>query len=116
MVNAMQLDAVDPKTFAESVRALLTEDPRRYRNFGQWWFFVKALLRRFYDRHNLYFLAGHYEDPTVNARLPGGMDAHEMMAAASAEYAENASLNLGRNEVVDDEGEFFIILDPDVEG
>lgn len=109
-------EAIDPKVFAESVRALLTEDVRRYRNFGAYWYFIKALLRRFYDAHNLYFLAGTYEDPTVNDRLPKGLDAHEMMECAAAEYAENATLNLGRNEVVDDDGEFFIMLDPDVEG
>ena len=109
-------EPIDPKTFAESVRKLLTEDVRNYKNFGMWWFFVKALLRRYFDRHNLYFLAGTYEDPSVNERLPKGLDAWEMMERSAAEYAENASFNLRRNEVVDDEGEWFYILDPDVEG
>jgi hypothetical protein len=109
-------EAIDPATFAASVRELLSEDVRRYRNFGMWWFFVKALLRRFYDKHNLAFLGGTYEDETVNERIPPGMDAYEMMAAATEEYIQNASFNLGSNEVTDADGQFFTILDPDVEG
>lgn len=106
---------INPAIFAASTRALLTEDPRRYRSFGQYWFFVKALLKRFYDRHQMPML-GNYEDPTVNARLPDGLSVWDMMERAVAEYATNAGYRMGSPMVEDDEGETFLISDPDVEG
>ena len=116
MTDSRHNSSIDPKTFAESVRALLSEDVRRYRLFGAYWYFVKALLRKYYDFHNLYFLRGTYEDPSVIERMPTGLDVFELLERAAEEYAENAAFNLGRNEVVDDEGEHFVLLDPDVEG
>lgn len=117
--SEMQPDnhGIDPAEFAESTRALLNEDPRRYRNYGAYWFFVKALLKRYYDRHAMPIL-GDYDDPTVNERIPADarMSLGTMLAAAAEEYQRNASFNLGRNEVSDDDGEFFLIVDPDVEG
>lgn len=107
--------AVDPKTFAASTRALLDEDWRRYRNFGVYWFFVKALLKRFYDVHEMPRL-GDYDDPSVNARIPDGLTAHQMLERAVEEYGANATLNLGRNRVQDDDGEAFWLHDPDLEG
>lgn len=112
-----ETDTIHPNIFAANVRTLLDEDPRRYRNFGAYWYFVKALLKRFYDRHQMPILGDH-DDAGVSARIPesvrGSLPA--MMAAASEEYIGNASFNLGRNEVQDDQGEFFTLLDPDVEG
>jgi hypothetical protein len=107
--------AMDPAKFAKSTRALLDEDPRRYRNFGSTWFFVKALLKRFYDRHEMPIL-GDYEDASVNARIPAGLNAYEMMERAAEEYAQNAAFNLGSGWVEDDDGARFLLLDTDVEG
>lgn len=108
---------ITPAEFAANVRDLLDEDPRRYRNFGPFWYFTKALLKRFYDRHQMPIL-GDYDDPTVSERIPADarLSLGTMLEAAAAEYEENASFNLGRNEVQDAEGEFFLLLDPDVEG
>lgn len=107
--------AIDPAKFARSVRALLDEDPFRYRNFGAYWFFVKALLKRFYDRHDMPIL-GDYEDRSVNARMPDGLNAWELMERAAAEYAHNAGFNLGQSTVEDDDGERFTLRDTDIEG
>lgn len=114
---SMSNAAIDPAKFATSVRALLDEDPRRYRNFGAYWFFVKALLKRYFDKHQMPIL-GNYEDSTVNDRIPEGIrnSMGLMLEAAASEYQENAGFNLGRNEVSDDDGEFFTLIDPDVEG
>lgn len=117
-MSPMQHNAgVDAATFANSVRALLDEDPRRYRNFGPYWYFVKALLKRYFDR-NAMPLLGEYEDKTVNERIPEDVRGSLplMLAAAIAEYQQNASFNLGQGRVADDSGEFFFLLDPDVEG
>jgi hypothetical protein len=108
-------EGIDPATFAASVRALLDEDPRRYRNFGAWWFVVKALLKRFYDRHEMPLL-GDYVDPTVNARLPAVTGLQDALTMASEEYQQNASFNLGRAMVEDDDGELYMLSDPDMDG
>lgn len=105
---------INPKAFAASTLALLQQDPRRYRNFGVYWYFVKAVLKQFYTRDNLYLLGDHV-DPTVAARMPdhGGLQA--TLAAAIAEYRENASFNLGRIEVTAPDGERFTLIDPDAQ-
>lgn len=111
----MRPDAMpaDPAAFAASTRALLSEDPRRFRCFGAYWFFVKALLKRFYDRHEMPMLGDH-EDASVNARLPPASSAHEMIASAIDTYQHNAMFNLGRSKVEDPDGEFFTLSDPDI--
>ena len=105
----------DPRIFAESVRALLNEDVRRYRNFGVYWFAVKAVLKRYFDRHEMPIL-GDYVDESVVSRMPEGLDLDGVLEAAASEYQENASFNLGRNRISDPAGEFFTLIDPDVEG
>lgn len=108
--------AIDPATFAASVRALLDEDPRRYRYFAAYWWFVKALLNRYFDRHQMPILGG-YEDPLAAARLPSGINTlQDMLAAAAEQYVVNARFNLGSNRVTDSDGDEFVIIDPDVEG
>jgi hypothetical protein len=105
---------IGPREFAASTLALLAEDPRRYRAFGQYWYFVKALLKMFYDQHNLYML-GDYVDPSVVERMPK-MGAMDTLQAAAEEYRQNASFRLLSNEVEDDDGETFTLIDPDAEG
>lgn len=108
-------EGVDPQKFAQSVRALLEEDRRRYRNFGVFWFFVKALLRRFYDRHEMPYL-GPYVDQAVVDRMPQGLDAHAYIDLAIGEYQENATTNMLSNHVRDPDGEVFVLNDPDIDG
>lgn len=105
----------DPAVFAASTRALLDEDPLRYRNFGGYWWFVKALLKRFYDRHAMPLL-GDYEPAGAVDLVPVGLSADDMLEAAAEQYALNAQLNMGSGRVVDRDGDEFLLLDPDVEG
>jgi len=103
---------IDPKTFAASTLQLLQEDPRRYRNYGVYWYLVKEVLKRFYTRDNLYLL-GDYRDLTVIERMPPHTDLQEALAAAVEEYRQNASFNLGRQAVAAPDGEVFTLIDPD---
>lgn len=104
----------DPKAFAASTRALLNEDWRRYRCFGAYWWFVKALLKRFYDRHAMPIL-GDYEDPAASTLVVGD-DWRSLLDHAIETYRANAALNLNRNMVEDADGSRYYLLDPDVEG
>jgi hypothetical protein len=114
-MTAMQPNVPSPATFAESARALITEDWRAYRAFGMYWYFVKALLRRFYDRHQMPMI-GDYEDPDVIALMPTGLSAVEMIQAATAEYQDNAATRMWSNVCEDGDGESFTLIDPDMPG
>lgn len=105
----------DARTFAVSTRALLNEDWRRYRNFGPYWWFVKALLKRFYSRHEMPML-GDYEDPQAAELVPAGLTGEEMMAQALETYRANAILNLNSQKVEDADGQLLILIDPDMPG
>jgi len=104
---------IAPETFAASTLQLLQQDPRRYFLFGVYWFFVKALLRRYYTRDNLHLL-GEYMDPDCMARMPEHATLQEALAAAVEEYRQNAAFNLGRAEVEDPTGGgLFVLHDED---
>lgn len=103
---------IDPKTFAASTLALLQEDPRRYRCFGSHWYFVKALMKRFYTMDNLGML-GDYSDETVVARMPAYSSLQDALAGAVDEYRINASFELGSNVLTDAHGEQFTLIDED---
>lgn len=103
---------IDPKNCAESILLLLQEDPRRYRHFGVYWYFIKALMKRFYTRENLHLL-GDYMDQAVIDRMPPHANLQEALAAAIEEYRQNASFNMGSNVVTDPAGEQFTLVDTD---
>lgn len=103
---------IDPKTFADSTLQLLQQDPRRYRNFGVYWYLAKGVLRHFYTRDNLHIL-GDYMDQGVIERMPPHASLGEALQAAAAEYAQNASFNLGRSQVEAPDGEVFTLIDTD---
>ena len=77
---------IQPETFAENTLRLLQQDPRRYLNFGVFWFFVKALLKRYYTRDNLHIL-GEYMDPECMARMPEFATIQEAMQANAQKSA-----------------------------
>lgn len=106
---------IDPRTFAESTRALLNEDWRRYRAFGVYWWFVKALLKRFYDRHEMPML-GDYEDPDAEGLVPSVHTAGQMLELAVETYRANAVLNLNSQRVENGDGEPYLLIDPDMPG
>lgn len=103
---------IEPKTFAASTLQLLQQDPRRYRNFGSHWWFVKLLLKQFYDQHNLSML-GDYIAPDAQERMPPYTELQAALTGAVEEYQHNASFNLGRIQVQDRDGELYTLMDPD---
>lgn len=103
---------IDPKQLAESTLQLLQTDPRNYRNFSYYWFLIKALLKRYYTRDNLYML-GDYVDPTVTARMPAHETLDEALQAAVEMYRVNAAYGMGTTEFSDPDGETFTLSDED---
>lgn len=103
---------IDPKQLAASTLQLLQADPRNYRNFGVYWYFIKALMKRYYTRDNLYML-GDYVDQTVVERMPEHASLQEALEGAVETYRINAAYAMGANELTDPEGETFILQDTD---
>lgn len=104
---------IDPRTLAGSTLQLLQQDPRRYRNFGVYWFFIKALLKHYYTRDDLYLL-GDYVDPDCLARMPECATDQEALQAAVQEYRQNAMFNMDGAEVEDPVGGgTFLLHDED---
>ena len=103
---------IEAKTFAESTLQLLQAKPENYRNFGSHWYFVKALMKRFYTKDNLYLLGG-YQDETVINRMPQHAALQDALEAAVEEYQHNATFGMGTNVLVDAEGEQFTLIDED---
>lgn len=103
---------IDPKQLAESTLMLLQTDPRNYRNFGVYWYLIKALMKRYYTRDNLYML-GDYVDPTVVERVPAHETLDEALEAAVETYRVNAAYGMGTNEFSDPEGQTFTLADED---
>lgn len=104
---------IDPRTLADSSLQLLQQDPRNYRNFGVYWYFVKALMKRYYTREDLYLLGDHV-DPDCLARMPEYATEQEALQAAVQEYRQNAMFNMGRAEVEDPVGGgTFLLHDED---
>lgn len=102
-----------PVRLAASVRTLLLADPRRYRNFGAYWFVIKTLLKEHYSRDELPLL-GDYDDPSVTARLPAYPDQQALLHDAIAAYRHNAKFNMHSSLVSDPQGETFMLFDEDM--
>lgn len=107
-------DPLDVRETLRNILLILQQDPIKYRCFGIWWWPVKALLRKFCGRRQLYLL-GSYEDPDGAARVPA-LPLHDTLRAALEEYALNLRYNLGRSEVQDRDGAPYTLIDPDAGG
>lgn len=103
---------IDRKQLAESVYTLLLQKPERYRNFAEYWYMIKGLLKEFYDQDRLYLL-GEYVDPSITRRVPEFETQDEAFMAAMETYNENLAVGLGGNQFVDSEGDVFVLFDPD---
>ena len=102
---------IPPREVAANILQLLQADPRRYQNFGVYWYLVKALMKRYYTRENLYLL-GDYVDETVVERMPKGLSVEQSLTAALNEYQMNFMTLLGADPV-DPDGEAFALFDQD---
>ena len=104
--------AIDPTRALANVLEMLQTDPAAYKLFGIYWWPVKALLRRVYDRDRLYLL-GSYQDPVTAALVPGGMGLQATLQAAFAEYGRNARFGRAGGVVEDPDGDLVTIYDED---
>lgn len=103
------------ENFSFNTLKTLQEDPRRYRNFGVYWYLIKSVLKRFYTQDNLHLL-GNYQDASVIERMPDHGSLDEALQAAIQTYNLNTKFNMLSSNVVDPAGEEFSLIDEDAAG
>ena len=110
LVGAPVRDTRLSSTVANILQFLQT-DPRNYRNFGVYWWFIKALIREYHTTDDCYLL-GNYVDTQVAAMLPPGT-LEQTLGRALTEYEYNARFNMMCAQVTNEEGEEVTIFDED---
>lgn len=88
----------------------LTKDPRRYLDYGPYWWALKAVLRRKGSDY------GDQSDPIIEAEYRGGTDTETLIAA---DYFRDMYLKtyfIGTDRYnLDSSGEWYIVFDADME-
>ena len=90
----MKTKIIPPDQLAANIRTMLDNDVKYYRNFGVYWYFVKAFMKKYYTKDNLYLL-GDYEQPEVVARMPAYDSFEDAMHDALMFARENHINNMG---------------------
>jgi len=99
---------------SRNVVALLQMDPLYYRNFGVYWWHVKAELKRLgYDKDQLFHL-GDFKDPTVDP-VYNGQSATELTLAAFQYQADSTFHQYNGVKHLDDILGVYLLQDNDVE-
>lgn len=102
-----------PDQVAANIRKILDNNIKAYRNFGVYWYFVKALLKHYYTKDNLYFL-GDFEQPDVVARMPEYDNFEEAMHDALLTSRANWENNMGSATSIAPDDEPVTLFDEDV--
>ncbi len=98
----------------ENILQVLQTTPKQYRNFGPYWWAVKAMLKRHgYTKEHFYGL-GDSVDREALSRIEAGPDAF-VLANALDFYQYHASYNLGSPDTYfPDDGEPYHVADEDI--
>jgi hypothetical protein len=107
------MDEINVPLALQNILQQLQEEPQRYRLFGVWWWFIKALLRRTYSTDNLYLL-GQYQDAETAGMVPSET-LQDTMRAALEEYRFNAMFPHPGGYVENPDGEIVRLFDADAE-
>jgi len=102
------------KRQAYNTVALLQKEPFYYRNFGIWWWYIKAELKRNgFDKAQLYYL-GDFTDPSVKEFYEGLTREQVEHEAWSYQY-DHAVHSYNSNLARTPDGDPYLIHDQDVE-
>lgn len=102
-----------PDQIAANIRKLLDSQPSAYRDFGVYWYFIKAFLKRYYTADNLYLLGG-FEQPDVVARMPDYDRFEDAMHDALLTWRANHESNMGSATSIAPDNEPVTLFDEDV--
>ena len=96
---------------AKNVLSILQSRPERYKEFGVYWWYIKAILKQHYTKDNLYML-GDYVDKNMVKELSSYSE-DELFEMAIEEHQQNSAYGLGSDSVYTPEGESYVIYDED---
>jgi len=99
---------------ARNIVALLQKVPLYYRNFGIWWWHVKAELKRHGYRQDQLQHLGPFTDPSVEPYYAGKTTEELDTEAYSYQYAHTFS-EYNSNLTMTPDGEVYMIQDQDAE-
>jgi hypothetical protein len=102
-----------PDQVASNIRKILNNDIKAYRNFGVYWYFVKAFLKRHYDIKQMPIL-GNFEQPDVVARMPEYDNFEDAMHDALLTSRANWENNVGSATSIAPDDEPVTLFDEDV--
>jgi len=102
---------INPEVFARNCLQMLQQQPEYYRSFGIYWWPVKAILKHYYGRDQLYML-GDYEDPIGAAAAPR-VGLQEMLGLALEEQEHNVRDCMLPEWVQTPDGVDYFIFDQD---
>ena len=102
-----------PAQLAGNIRKILDDNVTAYRNFGVYWYFVKAFLKRHYDQAAMPIL-GPFEQPDVVERMPAYTSFEDAMHDALLTWRANYENNMGRATSIGPDDEPVTLFDEDV--
>jgi hypothetical protein len=97
---------------ADNTLKMLSNNIRHYRNFGVYWYFMKAFLKRYYTKDNLYIL-GDFEQPEVMARMPEYENFEDAMHDALLTAYQNQQYNMDGATSIGPDDELVTLFDAD---
>ena len=108
----MSSKLLPPDQLAANIRKVLDNKPADYRNFGVYRYFVKAFLKKYYTKENLYML-GEYEQPEVVEKMPKYSNFEDAMHDALLMWRANWENNMGRAISIDLDSDEVVLFDED---
>lgn len=108
----MTTKMIPPDQLAKNIRIMLDDNVKYYRNFGVYWYFVKAFMKKYYTKDNLYLL-GDFEQPEVVGRMPKYDNFEDAMHDALMFAQANQMHNMGSPTSIAPDDEPVTLFDED---
>ena len=102
-----------PDQIAANIRTMLDNKIAVYHNFGVYWYFVKALLKRYYTIDQMPIL-GSYEQPEVVERMPNYDNFEDAMFDALLFFRANLEQNGNDATSIAPDNEPVTLFDADI--
>lgn len=102
-----------PDQIAANIRAMLDNRISTYHNFGVYWYFVKAFLKRFYTIDQMPIL-GEFEQADVVARMPEYDNFEDAMHDALLFFRANLEQNGNDATSIGPDDEPVTLFDADI--
>ena len=102
-----------PDQIAANIRKLLDNNIEVYHNFGVYWYFVKAFLKKYYTREQMPIL-GDFEQADVAARMPDYDNFEDAMFDSLLFWRANFADNFNDATSIGPDDEPVTLFDEDV--